>query len=93
LTSRHLTYTWDNERKRYIPDFYIYSPDLLTEEKITCFWNLGDDELFIKAFDYKIKKTLEKGTKKKEILQWYIDNIKRSRMSVCFKNFIRTRGL
>jgi hypothetical protein len=72
-------YTWDNEEKKYIPNFYTYSPDDLTEEKIMCFWTFGDDELFIKAFDFEIRKTLEKGTKaEKKILQWYIDNIKRN---------------
>ena len=72
-------YTWDNEDKKYIPNFYTYSPDNLTEERITCFWTLGDnDELFIKAFDYEIRKTLENGSKEeKEILQWYIDIFKR----------------
>jgi hypothetical protein len=89
-------YTWNNERKKYIPIFYTYSPDNLTEEKIKCFWTFGDDELFIKAFDYEIKKTLEKGTKEeKEILKWYIDKIKKtgSRESIFFERFYKDAQL
>jgi hypothetical protein len=63
-------YIWDNEKKEYITSD-------LTEEKISCFWNFGNDELFIKSFGYEINKTLEEGTEEeKKILKWYIEGIK-----------------
>jgi len=72
-----IKYTWDNKEKKYIPYFYVNAPGDLTEEKIMCFLTSGDDELFIKAFDYEIKKTLENGTKvEKEALRCYIESVK-----------------
>ena len=67
-------YTWDNNEKIYRPYYYNHSQDDLTEEKIMCFWDFGNDELFIKAFAYEINKTLENGTEEeKEILRFYIE--------------------
>ncbi|MDR1840235.1 MAG: hypothetical protein LBQ93_11715 [Treponema sp.] len=72
-----IKYIWDNIEKIYKPYYDNHGLDSLTEEKIRCFLSIGDDELFIKAFDYEINKALENSTdEEKKILRWYIDSQK-----------------
>ncbi|GHT80711.1 hypothetical protein FACS1894130_12260 [Spirochaetia bacterium] len=74
--TRSVKYIWDDSIKQYIPEYYD-RPDDLTAEKIECFEDFGNDELFIKAFDYEIKKTLEDGTvEQKKVLKWYLKTIR-----------------
>jgi len=71
-----LPYIWDNETKTYLPDYYGNDQKLLTEEKLMCFDNFSNDQLFIRAFDYEINETLKNGTdEQKDLLQLYLNNI------------------
>jgi hypothetical protein len=71
-------YTWNDENKKYMPYFYNHHPSDLTDEKISCLWDFGNDELFIKSFGYEINKTLEEGTEEeKKVLRWYIERMKK----------------
>lgn len=71
-----ISYRWDTTTFTYRPQTYN-SPEDLTEEKISCFGAFDNDTLFVKAFDYEIKQTLEKGTsEQKKLLQKYLDIVK-----------------
>lgn len=77
-----LSYRWDTTTFTYRPHFYN-SPDDLTEEKISCFGAFGNDTLFVRAFDYEIEQTLEKGTaEQKKLLQKYLDIVKSDQKAV-----------
>lgn len=71
-----LNYYWDSTTFSYQPQIYNRQ-DALTEEKIACFGAFGNDTLFVKAFQYEINETLEKGTaEQKRVLQKYLDIVK-----------------
>ena len=80
--SNGINYSWDSTTFSYQPQFYNRQ-DALTEDKIACFGDFGNDTLFIKAFDYEIKQTLEKGTdKQKKILKIYLDFVEKEQKAI-----------
>ena len=74
-----INYIWDSDEKKYKPDNKGDNPNTLADEKIMCFWEFGNDELFINAFDYEIKTILEKSAEGEKIaLKRYLENYKES---------------
>ena len=87
-----LAYRWDTTTLTYRPQIYK-SLENLTEEKISCFGAFGNDTLFIKAFEYEIKQTLENGTsEQKKLLQIYIENVKTNQYSTSPTGEIEEKG-
>lgn len=71
-----VSYQWDSLTRSYEPEFYGQK-DGLTGQKIACFGAFGNDSLFVTAFDYEIRQTLEKGTaEQKKLLTGYLEQIR-----------------
>lgn len=71
-----IDYVWNDASKKYIPNYYGAKGEL-NDEKIASFTAFGDDELFVKAFQYEIEQALEKGTDEdKAVLGWYLEQVK-----------------
>ncbi len=71
-----ISYRWDSSTKSYRPNYYKGNGEL-NDTKIACFGAFGNDSLFVSAFDYEIRQTLEKGTKnQKELLKQYLESSK-----------------
>ena len=69
-----LFYEWDDDTKTYLPRYYSNSSKNITEEKLMCFDDFGNDQSFIKAFEYEINETLRNGTDmQKDVLKWYLE--------------------
>jgi hypothetical protein len=76
-----INYVWDSLSYSYKPEFYDRTASL-SEEKILCMGIFGNDSLFVKAFDYEIKQTLENGTKEqKKQLTSYLNRVKADQMA------------
>jgi hypothetical protein len=77
-----ISFSWDSTTYTYKP---TTSDDksCLNAEKIACFGNFDNDSLFIKAFEYEIQQTLQKGTKEqKRLLQNYLDIVEKERKAI-----------
>jgi hypothetical protein len=65
-------YQWDSASYCYKPKLYS-NPKSLTQYKIDCFGNFGNDSLFVQAFKPELSEMLDKGTKKeKSLLRLYL---------------------
>jgi len=72
-----VSYQWGSVTYSYKPHFYKQK-DGLTEQKLACFGAFGNDSLFVIAFDYEIKQTLEKGTDvQQKLLTKYLELVKK----------------
>lgn len=77
-----IIYLWDTTTFTYRPEIYNCLADL-NEAKISCFGAFGNDTLFVKAFDYEIKQTLEQGTlEQKKLLRKYLKIVKSEQHAV-----------
>lgn len=69
-------YVWDSSVHTYRPDFNR-NPGDLTDSKIGCFGDFGNDSLFVAAFKYEIGQTLKTGTEiQKKQLSNYLKAMK-----------------
>ena len=77
-------YQWDNKQHKYKLDIpkYKSGSDDLTEKKIACFGDFGNDTLFVDAFRDQINETLKTGTaQQKKILKKYLALVKRDKIA------------
>ena len=72
------TYNWDNKNRVYKLEPLSYDGyNGLTEAKIACFGDFGNDSLFVKAFSKEIEDVLKNGTgQQKEILGKYLTRVR-----------------
>jgi len=58
----YIDYYWDKKEHRYLAEKQDWD-DGLTVDKIRCFEEMGNDSLFVKAFNPEIQKNLKEGSK------------------------------
>lgn len=88
-----VNYQWDTHSFTYRPQFYTFSKGNLTEQKISCFGSFGNDTLFVKAFDYEIKQTLDKGTEEqKKLLKKYLDIVSKGQKATSPTGELEEKG-
>jgi hypothetical protein len=78
-------YKWNNKIKKYELDVNNaqVAADELTDQKITCFGNFGNDTLFVKAFRRQIDTLLKIGSaQQKKILTQYLNEVKKDKKVV-----------
>lgn len=74
---KSLSYKWNGKSMTYVPDYCTYSDiECLNQSQIDCFNDLGNDSLFLSAFDIEIKQNLENGSQKeKQALGLYMSKV------------------
>ncbi len=91
--SKGISYQWNDTTHTYQPQFYNNNDDELNKEKISCFGAFDNDTLFVSAFDYEIKQTLEKGTtEQKKLLEKYLKIVKTERKTVAPTGELEEKG-
>ncbi|MFD0766992.1 hypothetical protein ACFQZI_19190 [Mucilaginibacter lutimaris] len=75
-----VNYIWDNKLHKYKREVSSYRTSLedLSDQKIACFSDMGNDKLFVRAFRDEINETLKKGTREQRaITRKYLSIVKR----------------
>jgi hypothetical protein len=67
-------FVWVENEKKYRQKLPNYDSAQLTEQKIACFGDFGNDQLFTQAFHYELKRALQQGGEvKKKLLVDYLN--------------------
>lgn len=79
-----VAYKWNDKSKRYLLDIPTYQGYYgLTAAQVACLGNLGDDKLFIRAFQKEINDKLGSGTaQQKKVLAHYLAKAKKEKRVV-----------
>ena len=78
-----ISYIWNKHTRTYQPDPVNWDDNLsdfrLTKDKITCFSQLGNDTLFVRAFAHELKETLKEGdSRQKKYLKKYLADVRKN---------------